>query len=136
MPYFRAVRNLKTPNYTNMKKLLLMATMLLLFGAVSAQIGDVQQKGNWLHSYDGNREVGRFAIGSSDQFLGFSSSIVVVRKGNWIYSYDQKGKELGRFGIGSSDQFRSVNGNNINIKKGNWVHTYDVNGRELSRRSL
>jgi hypothetical protein len=80
MPYFRAVRNLKTPNSTNMKKLLLIATMLLLFGAVSAQIGDVQQKGNWLHSYDGNREVGRFAIGSSDQFLGFSSSIVVVRR--------------------------------------------------------
>jgi hypothetical protein len=119
-----------------MKKLLLMATMLLLFGAVSAQIGDVQQKGNWLHSFDGNREIGRFAIGSSDQFLGFSTSIVVVKKGNWIHSYDQKGKELGRFAIGSSDQFRSVIGNNIIIKKGNWAHTYDVSGREISRRSL
>ena len=118
-----------------MKKLLLMATMLM-FGAVSAQIGDVQQKGNWLHSYDGNREVGRFAIGSSDAFLGFSSSMVVVRKGNWIHSYDQKGIELGRFAIGSSDQFRSVNGNNIIIKKGNWSFTYDVKGKELSRRSL
>ena len=96
-----------------MKKLLLMATMLM-FGAVSAQIGDVQQKGNWLHSYDGNREVGRFAIGSSDAFLGFSSSMVVVRKGNWIHSYDQKGIELGRFAIGSSDQFRSIN----------WTQTY------------
>ena len=136
MPYFRAIRNPKTPNCTNMKKLLLMATMLLLFGAVSAQIGDVQQKGNWLHSFDGNREIGRFAIGSSDQFLGFSTSIVVVKKGNWIHSYDQKGKELGRFAIGSSDQFRSVIGNNIIIKKGNWAHTYDVSGREISRRSL
>ena len=82
--------------------------MLLMFGAANAQIGDVQQKGNWLHSYDGNREIGRFAIGSSDEFLGFSSSIVVVKKGNWIHSYDQKGIELGRFAIGSSDQFRSV----------------------------
>lgn len=119
-----------------MKKLFILATILLMFGAANAQIGDVQQKGNWLHSYDGNREIGRFAIGSSDEFLGFSSSIVVVKKGNWIHSYDQKGIELGRFAIGSSDQFRSVNGNNIIIKKGNWSFTYDVKGKELSRRSL
>jgi hypothetical protein len=80
--------------------------------------------------------VGRFAINSSDVFLGFSSTIIVVQKGNWIYSYDEKGKEKGRFSINSSDQFRSVNGNNIIIKKGNWVYTYDVKGKEISRRNL
>ena len=126
----------KIQNRKKMKKLFLMATMLLMFGAVNAQIGDVQQKGNWLLSYDGNKEVGRFSIGSSDEFLGFSSTIVVVKKGNWVLSYDAKGKEMGRFSIGSSDQFRSVNGNNINIKKGNWLLTYDVKGKEISRRSL
>jgi hypothetical protein len=119
-----------------MKKLILMATMLLLFESASAHIGDVQQKGNWLHSFEGNREIGRFAIGSPDQFLGFSTSIVVVKKSNWLHSYDQKGKELGRFAINSSDQFRSVIGNNIIIKKGNWAHTYDVSGRDISRRSI
>jgi len=119
-----------------MKKLFLLVTMFLLFGAINAQIGDVQQKGNWLYSYEGSKEVGRFAINSSDVFLGFSSTIIVVQKGNWIYSYDEKGKEKGRFSINSSDQFRSVNGNNIIIKKGNWVYTYDVKGKEISRRNL
>jgi hypothetical protein len=119
-----------------MKKFFLMATMLLMFGAVNAQIGDVQQKGNWLYSYDGSKEVGRFSINSSDVFQGFSSTIIVVQKGNWIYSYDAKGSEKGRFSINSADQFKNVNGNNIIIKKGNWAYTYDVKGKELSRRSL
>ena len=119
-----------------MKHFFLIATILLMFGAANAQIGDVQQKGNTLHSYDGNKEVGRFSIGPSDEFLGFSSTIVVVKKGNTIHSYDAKGKEMGRFSIGPSDQFRSVNGSNINIKKGNWLHTYDVKGKEISRRGL
>lgn len=119
-----------------MKKLLLTATMLLIFGAANAQIGDVQQKGNWLYSYDGSKEIGRFSINSTNVFLGFSSTIIVVQKGNWIYSYDAKGIEKGRFSINSSDQFRSVIGNNINIKKGNWMYTYDVKGKEISRRSL
>jgi hypothetical protein len=119
-----------------MKKLILMATMLLIFGAANAQIGDVQQKGSWLYSYDGNNEVGYFSINSSDVFLGFSSTIVVVQKGSWIYSYDAKGNEKGYFSINSSDEFRSVNGNNINIKKGSWLYTYDVKGNEISYRSL
>lgn len=119
-----------------MKKFFLMATMLLTFGAVNAQIGDVQQKGSWLHSYDGNNEIGHFSISSSDVFLGFSSTIVVVQKGSWIHSYDAKGNELGHFSINSSDQFRSVIGNNINIVKGSWLHTYDVKGNEISHRSL
>ena len=124
-----------------MKKLLLIATMLLMFGAANAQqIGDVQQKGTWLYSYDGSHEVGHFSIGSSDVFLGFSSTIVVVQKGSgsgiWIYSYDAKGHEQGHFSIGSSDVFRSVNGNYINIKKGSWIYTYDVRGHEISHRSL
>ena len=119
-----------------MKKLFLMATMLLMFGAANAQIGDVQQKGSWLYSYDGSKEVGHFSISSSDEFLGFSSTIVVVQKGSWIFSFDANGKEKGHFSISSTDQFKSVNGNNINIKKGSWLFTYDVNGREISHRSL
>ena len=95
-----------------------MATMLLIFGAANAQIGDVQQKGSWLYSYDGNNQIGSFSISSSDIFLGFSSTIVVVQKGSWIYSFVANGKEKGHFSISSTDQFQSVNGNNINIKKG------------------
>jgi hypothetical protein len=119
-----------------MKKLFLMAIMLLMFGAANAQIGDVQQKGGYLHSYDGNNEVGRFSIGSSDVFLGFSSTIVVVQKDYYIISYDANGSEKGRFSISSGDKFTSVNGNKINIKKDSYLITYDVNGSEISRRPL
>ena len=118
-----------------MKRFFLMLTMLLMFGAVNAQIGDVQQKGSHLYCYDGQREIGRIYLSSSDVFLGFSSAIVVIKKGNHICSCDAKGRELGRFYLSSTDQFRSVIGSNINIKKGRTIVTYDVNGREISRRN-
>lgn len=119
-----------------MKKLFLTGFMFFMFAAVKAQIGDVQQKGNYLYSYDGSKKIGSFSISSSDLFLGFSTSIIVVQKGNYIYSYDALGHKKGSFSISSGDQFRSVVGNNINIKKGNYLYTYDVTGRKISSRSL
>ena len=67
-----------------MKQVILIATFLLVFVNVKAQIGDVQQKGNFIISYDGNKEVGRFSINSSDVLLGFSSTIIVIKKSNFI----------------------------------------------------
>jgi hypothetical protein len=119
-----------------MKKLFLTGFMFFMFAAVNAQIGDVQQKGSWLYSYDGSKQIGKFSISSSDSFLGFSSSIVVVQKGSWIYSYDANGRQQGKFSVSSGDQFKSVVGNNINIKKGSWLYTYDTGGRQISKRSL
>jgi hypothetical protein len=119
-----------------MKKLFLTTSMVLMLVATNAQISDVQQKGSWLHSYDGSKQIGKFSISSSDSFLGFSSSIVVVQKGSWIHSYDANGRQIGKFSISSGDQFKSVVGNNINIKKGSWLHTYDTGGRQISKRSL
>jgi hypothetical protein len=119
-----------------MKKLLLTGTMMFMIFAFKAQISDVQQKGNYLYSYDGAKKIGYFLIGSSDLFLGFSSSIIVVQKGNYIYSYDASGNRKGYFLISSGDQFKSVVGNNINIKKGDYLYTYDVSGRKISYRRL
>jgi hypothetical protein len=119
-----------------MKKLFLTGFMVFMLVAVNAQIGDVQQKGSSLYSYDGTKQIGRFTISSSDSFLGFSSSIIVVQKGSSIYSYDESGKQLGRFSISSGDQFKSVVGNNINIKKGSSLYTYDVSGKQIARRNL
>ena len=46
-----------------MKKLFLMAIMLLMFGAANAQIADVQQKGSYLYVYgDGNLQKICFSI--------------------------------------------------------------------------
>ena len=119
-----------------MKKLFLTGFMFFMLVAVNAQIGDVQQKGSYLYSYDGTTKLGSFSISSSDTFLGFSSSIIVVQKGSYIYSYDAKGNKKGSFSISSGDQFKSVVGNNINIKKGSYLYTYDVTGRKISSRSL
>ena len=64
-----------------MKKLLLMATMLLSFGAVKAQISDVQQKGSFLYVYgENNKQLSYLSIGSSDEYLGMGSSFFVVKK--------------------------------------------------------
>jgi hypothetical protein len=76
-----------------MKQVILIDTFLLLFVNVKAQIGDVQQKGNFIISYDGNKEVGRFSINSSDVLLGFSSTIIVIKKSNFIISYDANEKK-------------------------------------------
>jgi hypothetical protein len=119
-----------------MKQVILIATFLLIFINVNAQIGDVQQKGNFIISYDGYKEVGRFSINSSNVLLGFSSTIIVIKKSNFIISYDAKGKEKGRFSINSNDKFKNVNGNTIYIIKGRFVIAYEVNGKEISRRSV
>ena len=120
-----------------MKKFLLMATMLLSFGAINAQISDVQQKGNWLHVYgENNKELSHISINSSDEYLGMGSSFFVVKKGNWIHTYDYNSKEISHMSINRSDKFKSAGGSSFNIQKGNWIHTYDKNCKELSHRSL
>jgi hypothetical protein len=119
-----------------MKKLLLMATMLLSFGAVKAQISDVQQKGSLLYVYDeNNKKLSVLSIGSSDEYLGMGSSFFVVQKGSLIYTYDYNSEKIAVLSIGSSDKFKSAGGNSFNIKKGSLIYTYDKNCIKLSVRS-
>ena len=118
-----------------MKKLLLMATMLLTFGAAKAQISDVQQKGGRIYTYgDNNKELGSMFINSSDEYLGMGSSFFVVQKGGRIYTYDANCREIASMFINSSDIFKSAGGNSFNIKKGGRIYTYDKNCKELSSR--
>ena len=119
-----------------MKKLLLMATILLSFGAVKAQISDVQQKGSYLYVYgENNKQLSYVSIGSSDEYLGMGSSFFVVKKGSYIYTYDYNSKQIAYMSIGSSDKFKSAGGNSFNIKKGSYIYTYDKNCKQLSYRS-
>lgn len=119
-----------------MKKLFLTGFMFFMFAAVNAQIGDVQQKGNYLVSYNGTKQIGKFAIAPSKTFLGFSSSIIVVQMDNYIISYDESGNELGKFAIHPSKQFKSVMGENINIIDGRYLITYSISGNQISKRGL
>jgi hypothetical protein len=120
-----------------MKKFFLMATMLLIFGAVKAQISDVQQKGSYLYVYgENNKQLSFMNISSSDEYLGMGSSFFVVKKGSYIFTYDYKSKQIAFMNFSSSDKFKSVGGNSFNIQKGSYVHTYDKNCKQLSFRNL
>ena len=119
-----------------MKNLILLATILLTFGAVNAQISDVQQKGNYLHVYgENNKQLSFMNIGSSDEYLGMGSSFFVVKKGSYIHTYDYNSNQIAFMNIGSSDKFKSAGGNSFNIKKGGYIHTYDKNCKQLSFRN-
>ena len=119
-----------------MKKLFLMAIMLLMFGAANAQIADVQQKGSYLYVYgDGNQQLSYTSINSSDEYLGMGSSFFVVQKGSYIYTYDSKSNQIAYMSINSSDKFKNAGGNSFNIKKGSYIYTYDKKCNQLSYRS-
>ena len=119
-----------------MKKLLLMATILLSFGSVKAQISDVQQKGSFLYVYgENNKRLSYLSISSSDEYLGMGSSFFVVKKGSFIHTYDYNSKQIAYMSISSSDKFKSAGGNSFNIKKGSFIFTYDKNCKQLSYRS-
>ena len=78
-----------------MKKLLLMATMLLSFGAVKAQISDVQQKGSYLYVYgENNKQLSYMIIGSSDKFKSAGGNSFNIKKGSYIYTYDKNCEQL------------------------------------------
>jgi hypothetical protein len=120
-----------------MKKLLFMATMLLSFGTVKAQISDVRQKGSILYVYDeNNKQLSNMRIDNSDEYLGMGSSFFVVKKnGSYIYTYDYNSKQIASMKIGSSDEFKSAGGNSFNIKKNRFfIYTYDKNCKQLSSR--
>lgn len=120
-----------------MKRILLAALMLTAFGALQAQIVDVQQKGSWLYIYgENNKKLSSMGLGSSDEFLGMGSSFVVIKRGSWIYTYDANSRKIGSMGLGSADKFKSAVGNSFNIQKGSWIYTYDKNCKKLSSRAM
>ena len=116
-----------------MKQFLLMATMLLTFGAAKAQISDVQHKGNRLYVYgENNNQLSFLDLRGSDEFLGMGSSFYVVKQGNRFYTYDEKSKQIAFLDIRETDSFKSASGNSFNVKKGNRIYTYDKNCKQLS----
>ncbi len=77
------------------KYFMIMATMLLMFGAVKAQISDVQQKGSYLYVYgDGNQQLSYMSINSSDKFKNAGGNSFNIKKGSYIYTYDKECNQL------------------------------------------
>ncbi len=80
-----------------MKQFLLIATMLLTFGAVNAQIAEVKIEGSYAKIYN---DEGRYSgnsiyIGSGNYVKNVSGSAILVKEGSYVKYYDFKGSYTG-----------------------------------------
>jgi len=117
-----------------MKKLILMVSILLNFGAVKAQIADVQQKGSYHIVYDEKgKELSRISS-SGKELLGVAGTFFVVQTGSYFITYDDRCKELARLSS-NGKSVRGAAGNSFTVKNGSYIITYDKYCKEISRRS-
>ncbi len=114
-----------------MKQFLLIATMLLTFGAVNAQIAEVKIEGSYAKIYN---DEGRYSgnsiyIGSGNSLEGYNSRYIVVKEGSYAKIYDSKGSYTGNsIYIGSGNYVKNVSGSAILVKEGSYVKYYDFKG--------
>ena len=119
-----------------MKHLILIATMLLMFGAVNAQIGDCSVKGSRVEIYDANGRYKTYInLSSGAELSGFSSTIITITKGSRVEIYDADGRYKTYINLSSDAFVKNVAGNNIMIKKGSRIETYDKDGRYVTYRN-
>ncbi|ARW12082.1 MULTISPECIES: hypothetical protein [Acetobacter] len=60
-------------------------------------IGNVVQKGSWVHVYDERGHqltVLNAGNGKDDGLTGYTGSTVNIRRGAWIYTFNEKGKQI------------------------------------------
>jgi hypothetical protein len=118
-----------------MKKLFLMATMLLMFGMVNAQISDVQQSGQYIKVFgESGNKISEMQMTSDMELLGFGNSFFVVNHGSYIETYNQNSKKITEKQFSSDCYFKSASGNSINFKHGTYIETYDKNLQKISER--
>ncbi len=114
------------------KKILLMAIMLLTFGAINAQIAEVKEEGSYAKIYN---DQGRYSgysiyIGSSYTLEGYNSSFIVVKEGSYAKIYNSNGRYTGNsIYLGSSYYIKNVTGSAILVKEGSYVKYYNFEGR-------
>jgi len=115
-----------------MKKLFLMATMLLMFGAVNAQIAEVKQEGSYARIYN---EQGRYTgksirVSSGAEVSGYNSKYIVVTEGSYARIYNDQGRYTGKsIRLSSGSYVKNVSATAILIKEGSYTRYYDFNGR-------
>ena len=120
-----------------MKKLFLMATMLLTFSLANAQnIADVQRNSSgYCKVYDANnKQISSGYVGNSSEDFSYSNCIIVVRNSSgYVKVYDENLKQISSGYCGNSDDSFNVVGCNIIVKnKSNYKKTYDKNLKQIS----
>ena len=115
-----------------MKKFFLIATMLLAFGSINAQIAEVKQDGNVAKIYnDQGKYTGKYiSLSSSREIAGFNSKYIVVIDGNVAKIYNEQASYTGKYISLSSSRFiKNVSGGAILVKDGNVTKYYDFEGK-------
>ena len=114
-----------------MKKLFLMATMLLMFGAVNAQIAEVKEDGSMVKIYDdrGSYTGNYVSFCSKCELAGYNSKYIVVVDGSMAKIYDSKGSYTGNYvSLCSSCYVKNVSASAILVKDGSMTKYYDFKG--------
>ena len=115
-----------------MKQFLLIATVLLTFGAAKAQIGEVKVKNGYAMIYD---EDGKFSqksisLGKNDELSGYNSKYIVITKNSYAMIYDHTGRFTQKSISLSGDAYvKSVTNTSILIVKNGYTMYYDFEGK-------
>jgi hypothetical protein len=80
-----------------MKKIFLIATMLLTFGFTNAQISEIIERGSTALIYNnkGQYSGNSISIGGGRSIAGYNSYYVVVQTSSTAFIYDDKGSYTG-----------------------------------------
>jgi hypothetical protein len=114
-----------------MKKFFLMTTMLLVFGAVNAQIAEVKQDGSYAKIYNdqGSWTGKSVSICSNCELVGYNSEYIVVKDGSYAKIYDANGSWTGKsISLCSDCYIKNVGASAILVKDGSYTKYYDFNG--------
>lgn len=114
-----------------MKKFLLVAIMMLIYGAVNAQIGEIKNQGSTAYIYNEQASYSGYSISLSGgrEILGYNSKYAVVQDGSVAYIYDSKGSYTGySISLSSGRRIKNVTVSNILVKDGSTVYYYDFKG--------
>ena len=114
-----------------MKQLLLMATMVLMFGAANAQIAEVKQENSRAKIYnDQGSYTGKYIdLSSSANVSGYNSKFIVITEGSRSKIYDSNGSFIGKYiDLSSGSYVKNVSATAILIQEGSRTKYFDFNG--------
>ena len=112
-----------------MKKLFLMATLLVSIVAAKAQISEIKISGSlaWIYNDQGNS--GKYISLGGFELAGYNSSYAVIADRTSASIYDSNGSNTGyTISLVGGKTVQNVTGSYILIKDGNNVYYYDFKG--------
>lgn len=115
-----------------MKKILLIASLMLTFSLAFAQIGEVKTEGSFAKIYNENGKYSghKIYLGSTNSVAGYNSRYVVIKEGNYAKIYNDKGRFTGKkIYLASTGVVKNVTNSAILIKEGAYVKYYNFEGR-------